>query len=143
MKKYTPAFVKFCQVESEKNLKMYLKMWNSCNFSSFPACFSIPIFFSNLTSNCSNLLDIEKSRTKEPRNKLKSILLPKIVLTFLCLNKLFKWSQKCCKFFAFSLKFKKFSWSLEQFFSQQVRTILVTMVFCYQNCSDLLWEKMF
>ena len=27
-------------------------------FLTFPACFSIPIFLSNLNSNCSNLLDI-------------------------------------------------------------------------------------
>ena len=42
-------------------------------------------FFSNLNSNCSNILDL--------RNLLeqvkKSLLLPKIVLTFHCLNKLF------------------------------------------------------
>ena len=45
------------------------------------------------------------------RNKLKRILLPKIVLTFHCLNKLFSWSQIFCKFSAFS-----FSRSLEQCF---------------------------
>ena len=28
------------------------------NFLTFPACFSIPIFFSNLSYNCSNLLDM-------------------------------------------------------------------------------------
>ena len=42
------------------------------------------------------------------RIKLKSILLPKIVLTSHCLNKLFEWSQKICKFSAFSLEFPKF-----------------------------------
>ena len=31
--------------------------WNSY-FLTFPACFSIPIIFSNLNSNCSNSLDI-------------------------------------------------------------------------------------
>ena len=41
-------------------------------------------------------------------NKLKNILLPKIVLTFHCLNKLFKSSPKFCKFLAFSLEFPKF-----------------------------------
>ena len=30
------------------------------------------------------------------------------ILTFYCLNKLFKWSQKFCKFSAFSLEFQKF-----------------------------------
>ena len=38
----------------------------------------------------------------------KSFLLPKIVLTFHCLNKLFYWSQKCYKFSAFILVFQKF-----------------------------------
>ena len=44
----------------------------------------------------------------------QSILLPKIVLTFHCLNKLFKLSQKFCKFSASN--FKKNSRSREQFF---------------------------
>ena len=42
-------------------------------------------FFSNLNSNCSDLLDL---RNLKEQGK-KSILLPKIVLTFHCLNKLF------------------------------------------------------
>ena len=42
------------------------------------------------------------------RNRLKNILLPEIVLTFHSLNKLFLWSQKVCKFSAFSLEFQKF-----------------------------------
>ena len=58
------------------------------NFLTFPACFEIPIFFSNLNSNCSNVLDLRNLQA-ESRDKLKSILLPKIVLTFHCLNKLF------------------------------------------------------
>ena len=45
---------------------------------------------------------------KPPGASLKNILLPKIVLTFHCLNKLFKWSQKFWKFSAFSLEFQKF-----------------------------------
>ena len=44
------------------------------------------------------------------RNKLKSILLPEIVLTFHCLKKLFKWSWPSAS------NFKSFSWSVEQFF---------------------------
>ena len=43
-----------------------------------------------------------------PGTSKKSIMLPKIVLTFHCLNKLFLWSQKFCKFSAFSLEFQKF-----------------------------------
>ena len=35
-------------------------------------------------------------------------MLPEIVLTFHCLNKLFMWSQKFCKFSAFSLEFQFF-----------------------------------
>ena len=35
-------------------------------------------------------------------------MLPEIVLTFHCLNKLFKWSQKICKFSNFNLEFQKF-----------------------------------
>ena len=34
--------------------------------------------------------------------------MPKIVLFFHCLNKLFKWSQNFCKFLTFKLEFQKF-----------------------------------
>ena len=42
-------------------------------------------FFSNLNSNCPNLLDMRNLQEQVEKN----ILLPKIVLTFHCLNKLF------------------------------------------------------
>ena len=52
--------------------------------------------------------------------------MPEIVRTFHCLNRLFKWSQKCCKFLAFSFEFQKFfSITRTFFFSQWVRTIFV------------------
>ena len=50
------------------------------------------------------------------RNKLKSILLPKIVLTFHSLNKLFKWSQRFYQNLAFSLEFQKFFSIIRTFF---------------------------
>ena len=68
----------FSQCDVWKKLSQTI-LWH---FLTFPACFWIPIFFSNLNSNCSNLFLISETS----RNKLK-------------------------------------------------------MVFCYQNCSDLLWEK--
>ena len=43
-------------------------------------------------------------------------MLPEIVLTFHCLNKLFNWSQKFCKFSAFSLEFWKFFNAWNNFF---------------------------
>ena len=39
--------------------------------------------------------------------KLKKHLVSKIVLTCDCLNKLFQWTQKVCKFSAFSFEFQK------------------------------------
>ena len=42
------------------------------------------------------------------RNKSKKYSVEKIVLTFHRLNKLFWWSQRFCKFSAFSLEFQKF-----------------------------------
>ena len=56
---------------------------------------------------------------KPPGTSWKSILLPKIVLTFHCLNKLFLWSQNFCKFSSFSLKFQKFFSTTRTFFSQR------------------------
>ena len=47
----------------------------------------------------------------------KRILLPKIVLTFYCLDKLFLQSQKFCKVSAFSLEFQKFFLITRTFFS--------------------------
>ena len=58
-----------------------LSLGEKINFLTFPACFSIPKIFSNLNSNCSNLLALR---------------------------------------------------NLQE---------LVKKAFCYQNCSDLLWEK--
>ena len=46
------------------------------------------------------------------RNKLKCVLLPRIVLTFHCLNKLFQWSQ----ILGLQPPISSFSRSLEQFF---------------------------
>ena len=54
-------------------------------FLTFPAGFLIPIFFSNMNSNCSNLLDTSNLQEQVK----KSILLPKVVLTFHCVKKMF------------------------------------------------------
>ena len=78
------------------NLRMTYERGKENVILTFSACFDIPIFFSNLNSNCSSLLVL---RNLQEQVK-KSILLPKIVLTFHCLNKLFYWSQKFCKFSA-------------------------------------------
>ena len=67
-------------------------------FSNFSCMFLNPNNY-----NCSNLLDL-----RNIQEQVKNILLPIIVLTFHCLNKLFYWSQKFCKFSAFSLDFQKF-----------------------------------
>ena len=73
-------------------------------FSNFPVGFWIPIIFSTLNLNCSNVLDL--------RNKLKKSSVSKIVLTFHC----FLQFQNFCKFLDSASDFKRFSRSLEQFF---------------------------
>ena len=55
-------------------------------FLTFPACFLIPIIFSNLNDNCSNFLDTYK---KPPGTSYKSIII-------------------ICKFSAFSFEFQTF-----------------------------------
>ena len=60
-------------------------------FLTFPACFKIPIFFSNLKSN---LLDVKTFRNSQ-----------KAFCSDYCLNKLF---LVISKHFAFSLEFQKF-----------------------------------
>ena len=91
-----------------KLIKVFFNQINKLEnyFLTFPADFWIPIIFSNLYSNCSNLLDM--------RN-----LQEQVKKTF-CNQKLFwpftVWiNLQICKFSAFSLAFQKFSWSLEQF----------------------------
>ena len=51
------------------------------------------------------------------RNKWKKHSVSKIVLTVHYLNKLFKWSQKVCKFSVFILEFQKFFSVNRTFFS--------------------------
>ena len=80
---------------------------------TFPACFKIPIIFSNLNSNCSNLLYIwETSRNKLKKNYVTKncselSLFKQIVLV---ISKTFANSQPSAS------NFKSFSWSLEQCF---------------------------
>ena len=57
-------------------------------FLTFPACFRIPIFFSNLNSNCSNLFYLRKLQEQVK----KAFCYQKLFSH--CLHKLFKWSQK-------------------------------------------------
>ena len=54
-------------------------------FSHFPECFLIPIIISGLNSNCSDLSDM---RNLQEQVK-KAFCIPKIALTFHCLNNLF------------------------------------------------------
>ena len=91
------------------------------SFFNLSCMFLKPNILSNLNYNCSNTLDM----TILSRNKLKSILLPKIVLTFHCLNKS-------------ASNFKFFSRSPEHFFSQLVTTILVTK---YQLAPNIFFSQ--
>ena len=84
-------------VMQESRSKLYLL--------TFPVGFSIPIIFSNLNLNCSNLLDL--------RNLLQEVK-KHSVLTFQCSNNFFRWSQNFWKISA--LNFKSFYRSQEQFF---------------------------
>ena len=88
------------------------KFWDHLNNLKVRTIFGNTMFFSNLFLGLSQIWWIRKIRIhyiwETFRNKLKSIMLPKILLTFYCLNKLFLWSQKFCKFSAFSLEFQKF-----------------------------------
>ena len=80
---------------------------------------------SNFNSNCSNLL----CRYEKPSGtSQKSILLPKIVLTFHCLNKfLYVVISNILKILSLHPRISKvFLDHKNIFFSQQVRTILVT-----------------
>ena len=72
-------------------------------FLTFPACFLIPINFSNLNSNCYNL-----SYLKTLWEQVKKAYCYQKISDFSLFSKLFYWSQNFCKFSAFSLEFHFF-----------------------------------
>ena len=71
--------------------------------------------------NCSDFLDVRNLQEQVKKALCYQKLLPKIVLTFHCLNKLFKWSQTICKFSAFSLEFQNF-FSITRIFFSLIRS---------------------
>ena len=113
-----------------------LKMCKTNVFVTFPACFLIPTIFSNFSFNCSNLLDIRNLQEQ--------------VKKAFCYQKLFwpftSW-MNCSidlKNFANSRplasNFKRFFQSLEHFFSQLVRAILVTKYHCYSSIGIIIFS---
>ena len=84
---YEPNF--FRHVVASETINAFLH--SEIFFLTFPACFLIPIFFSNLKSN---LLDM--------RN------FPEQVEKLFCYQKLFLWSQTFYNFSAFILELQKF-----------------------------------
>ena len=90
---------KMCRSNHLLNIRKVSNGKRNKNFLTFPACFSIPIIFSNLNSNCSNLLDLRNLQDQ--------------VKKAFCYQKLFwpfnVWTN--C-----SSDLKKFYQSLEQFF---------------------------
>ena len=94
---------------------------NKVHFLTFPACFSIPIIFSNF--NCSNLSSL---RNLQEQVK-KAFCYQKLFWPF---NVWINWSsdfKNFCKFSAFNFEFQKFFSITRTIFSHsRVRTILVT-----------------
>ena len=80
-------------------------------FLTFPACFSIPIIFSNLNSNCSNLLDLRNLQEQVKKAFCYQKLFWPFTARINCSNdlKIFANSRPSAS------NFKSFSRSLEQF----------------------------
>ena len=85
------------------------------NFLTFPACFWIPIIFSNLNYNCSNLLDM---RNLQEQVK-KAFCYQKLIWPFTVWINCSSDRKKFANFWPSASNFKSFSLSLEH-------TILVT-----------------
>ena len=81
-------------------------------FLTFPACFSIPIIFSNLNSSCSNLLDLRNLQEQVKKAFCYQKLFWPFTVWINCSSdlKIFENSRPS------ALNFKSFSRSLEQFF---------------------------
>ena len=79
---------------------------------SFPACFCIPIFFSNLNYNCSNLLDLRNLQEQVKKAFCYQELFWPFTVWINCSSdlKIFSNSRPSAS------NFKSFSRSLEQFF---------------------------
>ena len=81
-------------------------------FSNFSCWFLNPINFSHLNCNCSNLLNL-----KNHQEQFKKHSVTKNGYDLYPLNNVFWWSQKFCKFLAFSLEFQKLFSINRTFFS--------------------------
>ena len=81
-------------------------------FLTFPACFKIPIFFSNLNSDCSDLLDLRNLKEQVKKAFCYQKLFWPFTVWIKCSSdlKIFENSWPS------ALNFKSFSRSLEQFF---------------------------
>ena len=81
-------------------------------FSNFPACFSIPIFFSNLNYNCSNFLDMINLQEQVKKALCYQKLFWPCTVWINCSSDLKKFSNSRPS----ASNFKSFSRLLEQFF---------------------------
>ena len=81
-------------------------------FLNFPACFWIPIFFSSLNSNCSNLLDMRNRKEQVKKAFCYQKLFWPVTVQTNCSSdfRIFENSRPSAS------NFKSFSQSLEQFF---------------------------
>ena len=107
-----------CQALNEKipnqrkNRLLTWKHGEKSHFLTFPACFSIPNFFSNLNSNCSNSLDLRNIQEQVKKAFCYQKLFWPFTVWINCSNdlKIFANSRPLAS------NFKSFSQSLEQFF---------------------------
>ena len=88
---------------------------NSIHFLTFPACFSIPIFFSDLNYNCSNLLDMRNLQEQVKKAFCYQKLFWPFTVRINCSGDLKNFANS----WPSASNFKRFSRSLEQF----VRTV--------------------
>ena len=79
-------------------------------FLTFPACFSIPIIFSNLNYNCSNSLDMRNLQEQVKKAFCFQKLFWPFTVWINCSSDLKSFAN------SWPSNFKSFSWSLEQFF---------------------------
>ena len=109
-------------------------------FLTFPACFLIPIFFSNLNSNCSNLLDMRNLQEEVK----KGFFYQNLPWPFTV------WINCSCRLAASN--FRKFCWSLEQFSSSVhiefkfdccEKKIVKLQVCIFANSSNFTWFQFF
>ena len=103
---------RLCSTQNHSKLVQHDSVQKKLYFLTFPACFWIPIIFSNMISNCSNLLGMKNLQEQVKKAFCYQKLFWPFTVWINCSSDLKKFENSRLS----ASNFKSFYWSLEQFF---------------------------